>query len=143
LKNKRKKKNFLFFKFFLDLCSDFCYNDIMKVTKKQIEILLLIAAKPLGEGLKIREAAKKLGISIDSVKDRLKRFKKNHPDAWKKFKEIRNVSRRERDNLHNHIWRVNNLGETVTWREYFNLEHQVEKKSYENIEEKYKIKRKF
>jgi len=115
----------------------------MKVSKKQIELLLLIAASPLGEGLKISEAAKKLGISEYAAKDRLKTFKKNNPDAWKRFKEIRNVSRKERDNLHNHTWRINNLGGTTPWDNYFNPEEEIETISYEHLEEKYKIKRKF
>jgi len=115
----------------------------MKPTKKQIEVLLLITPGPLGEGLKIKEVAEKLGISEIAVKKRLERFKRNHPDAWERFEGIRNVSRRERDNLHNHIWRITNLGETFSRENYFDTEESIETISYEYLEKKYKIRRKF
>jgi len=56
-------------------------------TVKQLEIYELI--HPDFEGLTIKDAAKKLGISLDSAYNRLSIMRKNHPEAFKfeKFDE--------------------------------------------------------
>jgi len=70
-----------------------------KPTEKQIELLLRIAPGPLGCGMKIYEAAENLGISEASANARLRCFKKNFPEAWKKFTNLRKISRKQRYNL--------------------------------------------
>jgi len=52
------------------------------VTQKQLEVLLLFAPPPLGEGLKQVEIAQELGISVKAVEKRLNTFKKDFPTAY-------------------------------------------------------------
>jgi len=75
-------------------------------TKKQIELLLRIAPGPLGCGMKMGAAAENLGISEPAAHGRLKAFKKNFPDAWLRFLNLRKVSRRQRLEL---AWKDHHL----------------------------------
>jgi hypothetical protein len=68
-------------------------------TKKQMEVLVRISPGPLGRGMKVKEAAKDLGISISTLKSRLQRFKAKYPEAWENFISLREISRQDRYRL--------------------------------------------
>lgn len=55
------------------------------MTKKQIELLVLILPAPRFKGLKIKDAAKELGIQAGTAYKRLGAFKKKFPDLHKKL----------------------------------------------------------
>ncbi|MFW9879074.1 MAG: helix-turn-helix transcriptional regulator, partial [Candidatus Thorarchaeota archaeon] len=66
------------------------------LTKKQFELLLLITPEIEGGGKSITQAAKELGISYNSAKNRLYTFKKNFPKEYQKWYKIREMSRHHR-----------------------------------------------
>lgn len=72
---------------------------INEPTRKQIEVLVRIAPGPLGRGMKIKEAAKDLGITPAAFSNRLHRFKVKYPKAWENFVSLREVSRQDRYRL--------------------------------------------
>jgi len=80
----------------------------MEINEKYTELLILIAPGPYGQGLTIKEAAKKLGISYQAAKQRLTRFKKKYPNAYKKFKDLQKLMRQDRLKLR---WDYNKLRE--------------------------------
>lgn len=58
-------------------------------SKIQIELLTLITAKPYGQGLKVKQAAKLLHIKYDSACYQLKKFRASFPDRWAAIKGLR------------------------------------------------------
>lgn len=72
-----------------------------KITEKQIEILKLIYPGPVGGGMKVVDAAKKLGISKRAAFYRLISIKKNFPEFWEQYLMARRVMRRQRTGLKN------------------------------------------
>ena len=72
---------------------------IKEPTRKQMEVLVRIAPGPLGQGMKIKEAAKDLNISISAFNNRLQRFKARYPEAWENFVSLREISRQDRYRL--------------------------------------------
>lgn len=62
-------------------------------TKRQIEILLLIAPKPYGKGLKLTQAAKLLHLSYDRAKYALRKFKKQYPERWVVIERLKELSK--------------------------------------------------
>lgn len=71
-------------------------------TKKQTELLLLVAPRPYGKGLKITQAAKLLHISYSSAKYHLRKFRKDYPERWNQIKEMKEnveLSKRLKKNL--------------------------------------------
>lgn len=68
----------------------------MIIKQKYTDILLRITPGPRGQGLTIAEAAKDLNLSINTIKTRLKQFKKKYPDYWNNFKKLRDIARQDR-----------------------------------------------
>jgi len=68
----------------------------MIIKKKYTEILTKISPGPIGQGLTVAEAVKDLNLSINTIRTRLKQFKKKYPDAWDKFKKLRSIARKDR-----------------------------------------------
>jgi len=84
-----------------------------KISKKQVETILLTTPGPLGAGLKLREVGMLLGITKDAVKKRIGRFKKKYPAAWSNIMSIRGVASRQRENLEHPLrWEKDH---TETW----------------------------
>lgn len=77
------------------------FNKIGWLSKKQMQALVLITPGPVGQGLTYEKAAKELGINESTLIKRINRFKNRFPDAWRNFESIRNVSRRQENNLRN------------------------------------------
>lgn len=61
------------------------------MTQGQVDLLMLILPGPLGEGMKIKEAAQTLGVSEDAARMKLKRFKLRFPEAWDRIESMRNT----------------------------------------------------
>jgi len=55
------------------------------ITKKEMDVLLLIAPPPIGVGHTQEEAANYLGITERALNYRLERFKKRCPDGYERF----------------------------------------------------------
>jgi hypothetical protein len=68
-------------------------------TKKQHELLMLIYPGPVGKGLTMREACKQLGICESSGYSRMRHFKLRFPEAWKRFKAVREIMWKQKDQL--------------------------------------------
>ena len=59
----------------------------MKPTRKQLELLRVL--NPFkNKKIFYREAAKIMGLSLQTVKDRMSRLKKNSPEVYWKFKQL-------------------------------------------------------
>jgi len=71
-------------------------NMMQRISKKQIETLLLIIPGPLGSGLTQQQAGDVLGISRDAVAKRLERFKRKYSNGWNNVISIRNTVNRQR-----------------------------------------------
>lgn len=84
-------------------------KNILENTKK---LLYLLTPGPLGKGLTQKEAAEELGVSQSSIYQRLRTFKKRHPEAYKRFKTLCDLAKKDRIDLDN-IWR---------WGSYQDLE---------------------
>ncbi len=69
-------------------------------TEKQSELLQLIYPGPIGEGVSIAEACRKLEISEGSGYARLKCFKTRFPDAYKQFEVARKINSEHRKQLY-------------------------------------------
>ena len=69
-------------------------------TKKQLELLTLIWPGPTGQGLSIADACILLGISESAGQARLNNFKTRFPDAWQRFEDVRELSRKHRIQLY-------------------------------------------
>lgn len=112
---------------------------IKEPTRKQIELLLRIAPGPLGCGMKMKAAAENLDISAASANGRLQTFKKNFPEAWQRFSNLRKVSRRQRLELR---WKDHYLQKL--WLPTFTeLSSEVEAGDFlKTMEENNKIRRK-
>lgn len=76
---------------------------LKKPTKKQLEALIRIYPGPIGQGMKQKEAAKDLGISLSAFKYRLRSFKRNFPNGYKRFMDLIKLSRKQRINLREHL----------------------------------------
>lgn len=72
---------------------------MQKISKKQIEVLLLTTPGPLGLGLTQQQAGNVLGINRDAVAQRLGRFKKKYPNGWNNVVSIRNTVNRQRQSF--------------------------------------------
>ena len=60
----------------------------MKPTRKQLELLRVL--NPFrGKKIFYREAAKIMGLSVRAVEDRMSNLKKNSPEVYWKFKQLR------------------------------------------------------
>ena len=75
------------------------FSNFEGASKKQIEAVMLIIPKPIGEGLTYEEAAKELNISKDSFKDRVSNFKNNCSGAWDEIESCRNAIQRQREGM--------------------------------------------
>lgn len=62
-------------------------------SKIQIELLTLIAAKPYGYGLKIKQAAKFLHLKYDAARYQLKKFKETWPEKWAFIVELKKTKK--------------------------------------------------
>jgi len=71
----------------------------MEVSKQEIALLIRVCPGPIGQGLTLKEAAKGLDIPYRTAKLRLAGFKTKFPDAWKKFKNLRNLAKDDRYKL--------------------------------------------
>lgn len=68
-------------------------------TEKQSELLQLVYPGPIGEGLTVREASKRIGISEASAFGRLKRVKDRFPDAYQQYQAAKKISSKNREQL--------------------------------------------
>lgn len=71
------------------------------MTDRQLELLMLIVPGPLGFGMSVTTAAKKIGISKRAGFLRLQKFKMRFPSAWKKIIRMMTVMSRQRKALQN------------------------------------------
>jgi len=71
----------------------------MEVSKQEIALLIRVCSGPIGQGLTLKEAAKDLGIKQRTAERILANFKTKFPDAWKKFKNLRNLAKDDRYKL--------------------------------------------
>lgn len=65
------------------------------MTQGQLDLLMLIVPGPLGSGMKVVDAAKKLGITHEAATQRLGRFAKRFPVAWERVEAMRNTMQRQ------------------------------------------------
>jgi hypothetical protein len=84
-------------------------------TKKQIAVLACLAYAPIGRGLTYKQTAEFLGISTQAVISRIKFFKRDFPQEWHKFRELRKIGRKQGLALHhiNFLGSYENNAETV------------------------------
>ena len=89
-----------------------------KPTYKQLQSLYLVLPGPLGLGMSMREASKRLNLPPSAVTQQLKRFKRNHPEAWSQVEAMLNTMYRQGRNLTTPLTMSN-----VGWRRF--LENRV------------------
>lgn len=70
------------------------------IPPRTVKLLALIWPFPVGEAMKIEEAAKELGISAPTAYKRLDRLKKTCPIAYAKFRHERKIQREIGQFLH-------------------------------------------
>lgn len=71
-------------------------NMPMWMTFGQLDLLMLITPGPIGAGMSIIDAAKKLDISYDAANRKLQTFKKRFPRAWGVIAGVRSICSRHR-----------------------------------------------
>ena len=84
-----------------------------KISRKQVEALLLTMPGPLGGGLNQMETGMVLRITRDAIAKRLGRFKKKHPVAWDNVMSIRHTASRQRENFEHSLRWDKNWMETL------------------------------
>ena len=59
------------------------------LTKRQMEVLILISPHPMGEGLTYKQAAEQLNVSSKAIQQIIRTIKARCPDAYKALKTAR------------------------------------------------------
>lgn len=70
------------------------------LTRKQLDLLMLVWPGPVGQGLTVAEAARGLNITVRAAQYRLKHFKQRFPEAWEKYESARELLRQDRLKIH-------------------------------------------
>ncbi len=60
-----------------------------ELTKRQIEVLILISPYPMGCGLTYNEAAEQLNITSKAIEQLIRTIKNKNPEAYKALKTAR------------------------------------------------------
>jgi len=71
------------------------------LTRRQMDLLIKITPGPIGEGKTIIDAAKELEITKQAAHERLRNFKKNFPNEYQTWWDLRELSRKQREGLKN------------------------------------------
>lgn len=94
-------------------------QDNKEILKSTQQVVYLLTPGPLGRGLTEEEAAKELKINIRTLQKRFETFKKRHPEAYERFKKIKELSLETREGLKN----VSRIGDEIE-----DIDEQVELK---------------
>jgi len=69
------------------------------MTKRQIEVINLIAPYSMGAGKTYKEAAKELKCTVESIKKVVSNIKRSSPEVYKKLQEIKLLAQKDRELL--------------------------------------------
>lgn len=75
------------------------YKNFEGSSTKQVEAVMLIIPKPIGEGLTYEKAAKKLGINKSAFIKRISGFKSRCPKAWGEIESCKNAVQRQKEGM--------------------------------------------
>jgi predicted transcriptional regulator len=90
-----------------------------KISNKVFELVNLLTPGPLGRGMTQEEAAKELGITERTVRNRLTEFEKNHPEAYERFKTLHKLAKETRESLR----KIERIGDEID-----EIDEQIEEK---------------